>query len=195
MNPDRLTESALEALATAQQLAQGAGQQQLTVTHLLRTLLDQGAAAGALTLAGGELTAIRADLDAELDKLPRVQGAGGQLYADPALGRALSAAEGLAAEFGDSFVAADVLLLALRPESRLTSLPTLAALREAVTQQRKGKTVTSKTSESQFDALNKYGLDLTQRAREGKLDPVIGRDEEIRRVMQILLRRTKNNPV
>ena len=124
-----------------------------------------------------------------------MQGGEGQLYLDPALARAFQKADTLAGQLGDSFVAADALLLALRGEYRGKGLPTEIDLNRAVNEQRKGKTVTTKTSEQQFDALAKYGTDLTQRARDGKFDPVIGRDEEIRRAMQILLRRTKNNPV
>ncbi|GAA5532660.1 chaperone protein ClpB [Deinococcus aluminii] len=195
LNPERFTEAALQAIVQAQQLAQSNHQQTLTVAHVLRTLLDNDTAARALTAAGGDLNAIRQALDAEIAKLPRVQGGSEQLYLDPALNRALQGAEKEAQAFGDSFIAADTLLLALRAESRTPGLPSEAALRQAVTEARKGKTVTTKTAEQQFDALEKYGTDLTQRARDGKFDPVIGRDEEIRRVMQILLRRTKNNPV
>ncbi|MDL2343222.1 ATP-dependent chaperone ClpB [Deinococcus sp. MIMF12] len=195
MNPERLTEAALQAFAAAQGLAQQNQHQNLTVSHVLRALLDNDTAARAVTSAGGDLTAIRAALDGELARLPRVQGGGENLYLDPALGRALQAAEKEAQALGDAFVAADTLLLALRGESRAAGLPTEAALRQTVQDARKGKTVTTKTAEQQFDALEKYGTDLTQRARDGKFDPVIGRDEEIRRVMQILLRRTKNNPV
>ncbi len=195
MNPERFTEATTQAVQQAQTLAQQSGHQNLTPAHLLRTLTDNDTAARALTLAGGDLTLIRAALDAELAKLPRVQGGEGQLYLDPALARAFQKADTLAGQLGDSFVAADALLLALRGEYRGRGLPTEIDLNRAVTEQRKGKTVTTKTSEQQFDALAKYGTDLTQRARDGKFDPVIGRDEEIRRAMQILLRRTKNNPV
>ncbi|GGJ62307.1 ATP-dependent chaperone ClpB [Deinococcus aquiradiocola] len=195
MNPDQLTESALQAVANAQQNAQTAGHQQLTPTHLLQALLTQDQAARLLQTAGADLPALQESITANLQKLPRVQGGDGQLYADPALGRAFQQADTLARQHGDSFVAADILLIATAAETKLQGLPTRAALDAALTSIRKGNTVTSKTSENQFDALEKYGLDLTARAREGKLDPVIGRDEEIRRTMQILLRRTKNNPV
>ena len=195
MNPDRFTEATTQAVQQAQTLAQQSGHQNLTPTHVLRTLTDNDTAARALTLAGGNLTQIRAALDAELSKLPRVQGGGDNLYLDPALSRAFGRADTLAGQLGDSFVAADALLLALRGEYRGRGLPSETDLNRAVNEQRKGKTVTTKTSEQQFDALAKYGTDLTQRARDGKFDPVIGRDEEIRRAMQILLRRTKNNPV
>ncbi|MCY1702012.1 ATP-dependent chaperone ClpB [Deinococcus sp. SL84] len=195
MNPERFTESSTQAIAAAQQLAQQNGQQTLTPAHLMRTLLDNDTAARALTLAGADLPALRASLDTQLGKLPRVQGGTGQLYMDNALQRAFQKADTLAEQLGDSFVAADVLLLAVRGEMNDRHLPGEADLNRAVNEQRKGKIVTDKSSEAQFDALNKYGTDLTARARDGKFDPVIGRDEEIRRAMQILLRRTKNNPV
>lgn len=195
LNPERFTEASAVAINAAQQLAQENHNQNLTHFHVLRTLLDNDTASRALTLAGGDLNTARAALDAEIAKLPKVQGSDGQLYLDPALNRAFQKADTLAAQLGDSFVAADTLLLALRGEYRGRGLPDEVSLNRAVTEQRKGKTVTNKTSEQQFDALNKYGTDLTQRARDGKFDPVIGRDEEIRRVMQILLRRSKNNPV
>ncbi|WP_394649904.1 ATP-dependent chaperone ClpB [uncultured Deinococcus sp.] len=195
MNPERFTEASTQAIAAAQQLAVQNQQQNLTVFHLLRALTDNETAARALTGAGGDLPKIRAVLDAEIARLPRVQGGGEQLYLDPALSRAFQKADTLAGQLGDSFVAADALLLSARGEYRGKGLPDETSLNRAVTEARKGKTVTNKTSEQQFDALNKYGTDLTQRARDGKFDPVIGRDEEIRRAMQILLRRTKNNPV
>ncbi|MHA0044349.1 ATP-dependent chaperone ClpB [Deinococcus sp. PEB2-63] len=195
MNPERFTEASATAINAAQTLAQQNRNQNLTHFHLLRTLLDNDTAARAITQAGGNLNEARAALDAEIAKLPKVQGTDGQLYLDPALNRAFQKAETIAGQMGDSFVAADALLLALRGEYRGRGLPDESSLNRAITEQRKGKTVTNKTSEQQFDALNKYGTDLTQRAKDGKFDPVIGRDEEIRRTMQILLRRTKNNPV
>ncbi|MDO4247225.1 MAG: ATP-dependent Clp protease ATP-binding subunit, partial [Deinococcus sp.] len=195
MNPERFTEASAVAINAAQQLAQQNKNQNLTHFHVLRTLTDNDTAARALTLAGGNLAQIRAALDAEIAKLPKIQGGDGQLYLDPALSRAFAKADTIANQLGDSFVAADTLLLALRGEYRGRGLPDEVSLNRAITEQRKGKTVTNKTSEQQFDALNKYGTDLTQRARDGKFDPVIGRDEEIRRAMQILLRRSKNNPV
>ena len=195
MNPERFTEASAQAVAAAQQLAQGSGQQNLTIYHVLRPLLDNDTASRAVTAAGGDLNAARSGIDAELAKLPRVQGGVDQLYLDPALNRAFQKADTLAGQLGDAFVAADTLLLALRGEYRGRGLPSESDLNRAVNEGRKGKTVKNKSAEGQFDALNKYGTDLTQRARDGKFDPVIGRDEEIRRAMQILLRRTKNNPV
>ena len=195
MNPERFTEASAVAINAAQALAQQNHHQNLTHFHVLRALLDNDTAARAITQAGGNLQEARTGVDAELAKLPKVQGGGGQLYLDPALNRAFARADTLAGQLGDSFVAADALLLALRGEYRGRGLPAETDLNRAITEARKGKTVTNKTSEQQFDALDKYGVDLTQRARDGKFDPVIGRDEEIRRAMQILLRRTKNNPV
>ena len=195
LNIENFTEAALKAVAAAQSAAQAAGHQQLTTLHLLQALLSNDTARRVLETAGGEAKTVAAALETQLAKLPRVQGGGDQLYAEPALGRAFQKADALAKESGDSFVAADVLLLAVAAETKLPGLPAQTALKQALTTLRKGNTVTSKTSENQFDALEKYGIDLTASAREGKLDPVIGRDEEIRRTMQILLRRTKNNPV
>ncbi|WP_161880273.1 ATP-dependent chaperone ClpB [Deinococcus alpinitundrae] len=196
MNPEHFTESALQAIAEAQQQAQAAQHQTLTTWQVLSALLGNDTAARTLTQAGGDLNAARASLDAELGKLPRVQGGEGQTYLDPALGRALTKANEIAKTMGDSFVAPDALLIALRGEMKGgPGWPTAAQLTAAATAGRKGKTVTNKTSDQQFEALEKYGTDLTQRAMDGKFDPVIGRDEEIRRAMQILLRRTKNNPV
>ncbi len=195
MNPDRFTEASVTAINAAQQLAQQNKNQNLTHFHVLRTLTDNDTAARALSAAGGDLAQIRAALDAEIAKLPKVQGGSDQLYLDSALSRAFAKADTLAEQLGDSFVAADTLLLALRSEYRGKVIPDEVSLHRAITEQRKGKSVSNKTAEQQFDALEKYGTDLTQRARDGKFDPVIGRDEEIRRTMQILLRRTKNNPV
>ena len=195
MNPERFTEASATAINAAQTLAQQNRNQNLTHFHLLRTLLDNDTAARAVTQAGGNMNEAKTALDTEINKLPKVQGTDGQLYLDPALNRAFQKADTIAGQMGDSFVAADALLLALRGEYRGRGLPDESSLNRAITEQRKGKTVTNKTSEQQFDALAKYGVDLTQRAKDGKFDPVIGRDEEIRRTMQILLRRTKNNPV
>lgn len=196
MNPDRFTEAALQAVASAQADAGQRGHQQLTAAHvLLAALGDEGSPArAALERAGGNAHGARAALEAELAKLPRVSGSD-NMYVDPSVARALSAADELAREFGDSFVALDTLFLAVRRAYRGGGLPEYDALKKAVSEQRGGKKVDSKTAEQSFDALEKFGLDLTERARAGKLDPVIGRDEEIRRAMQILLRRTKNNPV
>ncbi|HUO83107.1 MAG TPA: ATP-dependent chaperone ClpB, partial [Gammaproteobacteria bacterium] len=139
---------------------------------------------------------LQSALDAGLARLPQVSGADAQ-YMAPELGRAFEAADALSSEWGDSFVAADALLVALRRTAgdELAALPAAEALQAAAREVRGGRQVDSRTAESSFEALERYGIDLTERARDGRLDPVIGRDEEIRRTIQVLLRRTKNNPV
>lgn len=149
MNPERFTEASAVAINAGQQLAQENKNQNLTVFHVLRALLDNETAARALTLAGGDLPQAKAALDAEIAKLPKVQGGDGQLYLDPALNRAFQKADTLAGQMNDSFVAADTLLLSLRGEYRGKGLPDEVSLNKAVTEQRKGKTVTNKTSEQQ----------------------------------------------
>src|SRR5690606_23548044 len=140
--------------------------------------------------------AARQALDQELARLPQVSGGGGDLYLAPETARALQDANGVAQAWGDSYVAQDVLLVAVRRAlPGFQALPAADALEQAARQIRGGRSVDTQTAESTFEALERYGIDLTQRARDGNLDPVIGRDEEIRRVIQILLRRTKNNPV
>ncbi|HEX7004786.1 MAG TPA: ATP-dependent chaperone ClpB [Trueperaceae bacterium] len=200
MDAERLTESALQAVASGQQVARARQHQAFGPLHLATALLADasGAPARVVQRAGGELQQIQAALDAALARLPRVSGdtQAGQ-YMAPELARAFDEADRLAREWGDSFVAADALLVALRQTAGrdLAMLPEGDSLVAAASEIRKGRTVDSKTAEGSFEALERYGIDLTERARDGKLDPVIGRDEEIRRTIQILLRRTKNNPV
>ncbi|MBS3967410.1 MAG: ATP-dependent chaperone ClpB [Truepera sp.] len=198
MNTERLTETALQAVATAQQIARTRHQQTLVPAHLAAALLadDSGPAATLLTRAGGNLKQVQAALEAVLNRLPKVSGAEGQ-YLAPELARVFAEAEKVAQAWGDSFVAADALLVAIRTVGGegLSALPEAEALKRAAQEIRQGRTVDSKAAETTFEALARYGIDLTQQARDGKLDPVIGRDEEIRRAVQILLRRTKNNPV
>lgn len=199
MNSDRFTNIALQLIASAQQVAQTRQHQQVEPAHLAVSLLtDQtGVPARVVAAAGGDPAAIVAGLTSHLATLPKVAGNGTNQYFSPALSRVLNEAEQLATRQGDEFIAADVLLLALRTHGGdiTRTWPTATELEQAMQTMRQGRTITSKGAESQFDALNKYGIDLTERAREGKLDPVIGRDEEIRRAIQILLRRSKNNPV
>ncbi|MDZ7703955.1 MAG: Clp protease N-terminal domain-containing protein [Trueperaceae bacterium] len=198
MDTERLTESALQAVASAQQIAQTRHHQTITGAHLAVALIadPNSPATRVVDRAGGNLKQIEASLDTVLNRLPKVSGSDSQ-YMSPDLGRTFEAADKLATEWGDSFVAVDALLVALREVggNDLSALPSVKALREAALDIRKGRTVDSKSAETSFDALAKYGIDLTELARSGKLDPVIGRDEEIRRAIQILLRRTKNNPV
>jgi len=198
MDAERFTETALQGIANAQQIARTRNHQQVSAAHLAAALLadPQGPSARLVERAGGEAGQIRSALDATLSSLPKVSGADGQYMAQE-VGPVLERAEQVAREWGDGFVAADALLVALREKGgpAVRVLPEAAALRDAALAIRGGKNVDSRTAESSFEALERYGIDLTQRAREGGLDPVIGRDEEIRRAIQILLRRTKNNPV
>jgi ATP-dependent Clp protease ATP-binding subunit ClpB len=202
MNNEKFTELAGQALQTAQQMATARSNSQITPVHFLLAALqpdssNQGSpAARAVNLAGGDAQTARIGLEAALAKLPKVSGntQPGQ-YLSSEAARAVDRAEKLAKEFGDSFVGLDVLFLAMREQHPGKELPDAKALKAAIEQQRGGKRVDSQTSEQHFESLEKFGTDLTRAAREGKLDPVIGRDEEIRRIMQILLRRSKNNPV
>ena len=200
MDTERLTETALAAVASAQSIAQTRGHQTMLPAHVVTALLaDTNAPASrVLERAGGKQKQVMAALDAVLEKQPKVSGSaqGGQ-YMDNTLGQAIDEANKLAKGWGDSFVAADTLLVALRQTNAqgMSALPEGKVLEQAAQDIRKGKTVDSKSAEETFEALSRYGIDLTELARSGKLDPVIGRDEEIRRAIQILLRRTKNNPV
>ena len=189
----------------AQGLAQRRGHQQLQPLHLLKTLLDdkEGLAAGLIKAAGGDHAAALEGAEAELARLPKVEGAGaGQVYLGAELARLFESAEKLAEKAGDSFVTAERILLAMAmsqgaPVQRVLGGAgvTPQALNRAINDLRKGRTADSASAEQAYDALKKYTRDLTQAARDAKLDPVIGRDEEIRRCIQVLARRTKNNPV
>ena len=202
MNNEKFTELAGQALQAAQQMATARSNSQITPVHFLLAALqpdsnNQGSpAARAVNLAGGDAQNARIALEATLAKLPKVSGSTqiGQ-YLSSEAARGVDRAEKLAKEFGDSFVGLDVLFLAMREQHSGKELPDVKALKAAIEQQRGGKRVDSQTAEQNFESLEKFGTDLTRLAREGKLDPVIGRDEEIRRIMQILLRRSKNNPV
>ena len=198
MNAERLTETAMQMVGSAQQVAQTRQHQTITPLHLVTALLSDpsGPAARVLERAGGDLKQVQAALDASLTRLPKVSGADGQ-YMSSEMAQVFEEGERLASDWGDSFVAADTLLVAARVKggNDLNPLPSKDALQSAAQEIRGGRTVDSKSAESTFESLERYGIDLTQQARDGKLDPVIGRDEEIRRAIQILLRRTKNNPV
>ncbi len=204
MNIEKFTERSRGFLQAAQTIALRDYHQRITPEHLLKALLDddEGAAAGLLRAAGADPKAAQSAVDAEVARNPRVQGGGaGQPQLTPDLVRVLDAAERDATKAGDEYVAQDRLLLALAagdsPAARALRQAgaTPQALDKAVEDIRRGRKVTSANAESNFDALNKYARDVTAIAREGKLDPVIGRDEEIRRAVQVLARRTKNNPV
>ncbi|HSD34360.1 MAG TPA: Clp protease N-terminal domain-containing protein, partial [Alphaproteobacteria bacterium] len=205
MDLERYTERARGFLQAAQGLALREGHQRLTPEHLLQVLLEDkdGLGANLVQAAGGEPARALAAVAAELAKLPRVEGAGaGQVYMAPESARVLEQAEQLARQAGDSFVTVERLLLALALAKGTGAARALgaagvtaAALEAAIAALRKGRTADSAAAEEGYDALRKYARDLTAAARAGKLDPVIGRDEEIRRTVQVLSRRTKNNPV
>jgi ATP-dependent Clp protease ATP-binding subunit ClpB len=204
MDIEKFTERARGFLQAAQTIAIREYHQRVTPEHLLKALLDdeQGAAAGLIRAAGADPAPVKAAVDAEIGRLPKVQGAGaGQPQFVPEIVRVLDAAQQQATKAGDSFVAQDRLLVALAASETPAGKALVAAgataqkLEGAVEAVRKGRKVDSANAEQQFDALKKYARDLTEAARNGKLDPVIGRDEEIRRAIQVLARRTKNNPV
>jgi ATP-dependent Clp protease ATP-binding subunit ClpB len=205
MNFEKYTDRSRGFVQSAQSLAQREGHQQFAPEHLLKVLLDdpEGLAAGLIDRAGGDSRAALAAVEAALDKRPKVSGGGaGQVYLDPALARVFDAAEKAGEKAGDSFVTVERLLLALALDKSSEAGKILQkagvsaqSLNAAIDALRKGRTADSATAENAYDALKKYARDLTQAARDGKLDPVIGRDEEIRRTIQVLSRRTKNNPV
>jgi len=205
MNFEQFTERSRGFVQAAQTIAVREGHQQLTPEHLLKALLDdeEGLAANLIRNAGGDARAARVQTEAELAKLPKVEGAGaGQIYLARELAKVLDQAQELAKKAGDQFVTAERLLLALAMAKGSGAAKALEAanvapqqLNHAIEELRKGRTADSATAEDQYDALKKYTRDLTAEARDGRLDPVIGRDEEIRRTIQVLSRRTKNNPV
>jgi ATP-dependent Clp protease ATP-binding subunit ClpB len=205
MNLEKYTERARGFVQSAQSLALREGHQQFTPEHLLKVLLDdeEGLAAGLIDRAGGNSRQALTEVEAALTKLPKVEGSGaGQLYMAPMTARLFDNAEKIAQKAGDSFITVERLLLALAMEKGAQAAKILAnagvsaqTLNAAINDIRKGRTADSASAENQYDALKKYTRDLTDAARNGKLDPVIGRDEEIRRTVQVLSRRTKNNPV
>ena len=204
MKPESYTERVRGFLEAAQTLAVSRDHQQFTAEHLLKVLVDdpEGMAAGLIERAGGFPTDVRLAVDAAVDAMPKVTGGGGQMYLAQPLAKVLATAEEIAKKAGDSFVTVERLLLALTIEKAAKTATILknagvtpAGLNKAIEELRKGRTADSASAENSYDALKKYARDLTEAAREGKLDPVIGRDEEIRRTIQVLSRRTKNNPV
>ena len=205
MDFEKYTERSRGFVQAAQGLALRSGHQRLTPEHLLKTLLDdkEGLAANLTKVAGGDPTAALRAVEADLDQQPKVEGAGaGQVYLAPETARLFEQAETLAEKAGDSYVTAERLLLALAMASGQPAAKALSGagltpqnLNQAINDLRKGRTADSPSAEQGYDALKKYARDLTEAAREGKVDPVVGRDEEIRRTIQVLSRRTKNNPV
>jgi ATP-dependent Clp protease ATP-binding subunit ClpB len=205
MEFEKYTERSKGFIQSAQALALRRGHQRLTPEHLLLVLLEdkEGLCANLIRAAGGDPRAALAAVEAELAKLPRVEGSGaGQVYLSPEIARVFEQAEQIAEKAGDSFVTVERLLLALTLAKETAASRALSAagltpqkLNAAIEDLRKGRRADSASAEEGYDALKKYARDLTEAAREGKLDPVIGRDEEIRRTIQVLSRRTKNNPV
>src|SRR5215469_8558642 len=205
MNFDKYTERSRGFIQSAQTLAQRSSHQRLTPEHLLKVLLEdkEGLAANLMRAAGADPDRALRAVEAELAKQPKIEGSGaGQVFMAPELARVFETAEKAAAKAGDEFVTAERLLLALSlsqpaPSAKILKDAGLSAenLNAAIERIRKGRKADSATAEEGYDALKKYARDLTAAAREGKIDPVIGRDEEIRRTIQVLARRTKNNPV
>jgi ATP-dependent Clp protease ATP-binding subunit ClpB len=203
MNLEKFTERSRGFLQSAQTIAMRESHQRVLPDHLLKALMDddQGLAANLIRKAGGSPEQVNAAINASIAKLPKVTGGDGQTYIDPSLVKVLDEAETVAKKAGDSFVPVERLLTALalvntRAKDALTAgAVTAQGLNGAINEVRKGRTADSASSEDTMEALKKYARDLTEQARDGKIDPIIGRDEEIRRAMQVLSRRTKNNPV
>ncbi|MFN4144151.1 ATP-dependent chaperone ClpB [Aestuariivirga sp.] len=204
MDFEKYTERSRGFVQSAQSLALREGHQRFSPEHLLKVLLDdeEGLAAGLINAAGGDSRLALREAEAALQKLPKVSGSGaGQVYLAPELARVFDAAQKLAEKAGDSYVSAERLLQALAVEQSEASKAlksagvTAQGLNQAINAIRKGRTADTASAEQGYDALKKYARDLTEAAHSGKLDPVIGRDEEIRRTIQVLSRRTKNNPV
>ena len=203
MNLDKFTERSRGFLQAAQTIAMREGHQRLVPEHMLKALMDddQGLAANLIRRAGGAPERVAESVNAAVAKLPKVSGGSGEVYTDPVLLRVLTEAEALAKKAGDSFVPAERILMALamvpgRAKEALDAGAVSAQkLNAAINDIRKGRTADSASAEEGYEALKKYARDLTEAAAEGKIDPIIGRDEEIRRAMQVLSRRTKNNPV
>ena len=203
MDMEKFTERSRGFIQAAQTIAIRETNQRVVPEHLLKALMDddQGLAANLITRAGADAKAVQRAVDAAVAKLPKVSGGDGQVYVDPSLVRVLDEAETLAKKAGDSFVPVERILMALamvntRAKDALDAgKVTAQALNSAINDIRKGRTADSASAEDTFEALGKYARDLTEAAEQGKIDPIIGRDEEIRRAMQVLSRRTKNNPV
>ncbi|HYG26792.1 MAG TPA: Clp protease N-terminal domain-containing protein, partial [Caulobacteraceae bacterium] len=203
MNIDLYSDRAKQAVQSAQSLALARRHQRLAPEHLLKVLLEErdGLTRQLIQSAGGRPDAADAAVEAALAKLPKVEGGSGQLYLAPEMASVFQKAEDDARKAGDAFVTTERLLIAIAAEGAeaaaalKSSGATAKGIEAAATALRKGKTADSASAEEGYDALKRYARDLTQAARDQKLDPVIGRDEEIRRTIQVLSRRTKNNPV
>ena len=204
MNFEKMTDKAQAAIIDSQKIGIEEGHQQLESEHLHLALLRQqdGLIAQLLRLNEVDVPSLIRDLQQEVDKLPKVQGGGDALYASRRFNQILANAEKFASDFKDEFISVEHLYLGLLEEKNTASSRILAKYNisregflQSLNKVRGNQRVTSQSPESNYDALNKYGRDLVDLARKGKLDPVIGRDSEIRHTIQILSRRTKNNPV
>ncbi|WP_296426167.1 ATP-dependent chaperone ClpB [Yoonia sp.] len=203
MNLEKFTDRARGFLQAAQTIAQREDHQKLAPEHLLKALMDddQGMAANLIGRAGGDAARVRESVELALAKMPKVTGDAGQIYMDGQTAKVLDEAQKVAQKAGDSFVPVERILTALAMvkskarEALEAGNVNAQALNTAINDLRKGRTADTSGAEDSYEALNKYARDLTEAAREGKIDPIIGRDEEIRRAMQVLSRRTKNNPV
>ncbi len=203
MDLNKFTERARGFVQAAQTIALREGHQRLEPTHILKALMDddQGLASNLITRAGGAPGRVVEALDTAMGKIPKVSGDASQIYMDGQTAKVLAEAEKLATKAGDSFVPVERVLMALcmvkskAKEALEAGAVSAQKLNEAINDIRKGRTADTASAEEGYDALKKYARDLTEAAAEGKIDPIIGRDEEIRRSMQVLSRRTKNNPV
>ncbi len=203
MDLSKFTERSRGFIQAAQTIATRESHQRLAPEHVLKALLDddQGLARNLIAASGGDGARVMQALELALGKVPKVTGDAGQVYLDGTTAKVLAEAEAMAKKAGDSFVTVERILtaLCLVKSGAKTALEagkvTAQGLNAAINDVRKGRKADSATAEEGYDALKKYSLDLTERAEEGKIDPIIGRDEEIRRTMQVLSRRTKNNPV
>ncbi len=203
MDLNKFTERARGFVQAAQTIALREGHQRLAPEHILKALMDddQGLASNLITRAGGAPARVVEALDAAMAKIPKVSGDAGQVYLDGQTAKVLDEAEKIAKKAGDSFVPVERILMALcmvkskAKDALEAGAVSAQKLNEAINDIRKGRTADSASAEEGYDALKKYARDLTEAAAEGKIDPIIGRDEEIRRSMQVLSRRTKNNPV
>ncbi|RWR46797.1 ATP-dependent chaperone ClpB [Sinirhodobacter ferrireducens] len=203
MNMEKFTERSRGFIQAAQTIAMREGHQRVVPEHLLKALMDddQGLSSNLIRRSGGEPQRVQEAVDLAVSKLPKVSGGEGQVYVEQSLVRVLDEAEKIAQKAGDSFVPVERILMALavvntRAKDCLDQgAVTAQKLNAAINDLRKGRTADSASAEEGYDALKKYARDLTEAAEEGKIDPIIGRDEEIRRAMQVLSRRTKNNPI
>ncbi|WP_170763454.1 ATP-dependent chaperone ClpB [Ruegeria lacuscaerulensis] len=203
MDLNKFTERARGFVQAAQTIALREGHQRLEPTHILKALMDddQGLASNLITRAGGAPNRVVEALDAAMGKIPKVSGDASQIYMDGQTAKVLDEAEKIATKAGDSFVPVERVLMALcmvkskAKDALEAGAVSAQKLNEAINDIRKGRTADTASAEEGYDALKKYARDLTEAAAEGKIDPIIGRDEEIRRSMQVLSRRTKNNPV